>query len=86
MSEDADEPLPGDALLLAEGGAYVGEQQEGVWDAALAELAGVDHPAGGRAGECVLFPARDLDDGFCDTCGVGGAAGFGDVGGERFEV
>ena len=51
VAENADETSPGDALFFAQGGAYVRQQQKSVRDAALAKLAGVNHPARGGARE-----------------------------------
>ena len=52
MADDADEPLPRLALLFAQRLAQVGEHQQLVRPAALAELAAPDLPAPDAAGEC----------------------------------
>jgi hypothetical protein len=50
VPDDADETTPGEALFFAKGGADIGENDEGVRDATLAEGGAADHPALGLAG------------------------------------
>src|SRR5437870_12816210 len=51
MAEHANQPLPRLALLVAEGAAHIGEHEQLVWEAALAERATSHFPAPGAAGK-----------------------------------
>jgi hypothetical protein len=89
VADDADEAAPGEAFFFAEGGRDIGEDDEGVRDAALAEGGAADHPAlglvgfgaaragGGGAGEF------ELDGGFAGFVEEAGeiefGSGFGEV-------
>ena len=58
VADDADQPLPGLALLFAQRLAQVGEHQQLVRPAALAELAAADLPAADAAGKRRVDDAR----------------------------
>ena len=60
MADDADQPLPGLPLFLAQRLAEVGEHQQLVRPPALAELAAADLPAADAAGERRVDDARRL--------------------------
>ena len=84
VADDADETTPGEAFFFAEGGADVGEHDERVRDAALAEGGAADHPALGLAGVGAAGARKtgagelELDGGFAGLVEKAGEVEVGD--------